>query len=100
VEVKEKFIQVKAHAKKPGNNNRQSAVNNETSQRVDELIIIVFTFDYKLKEFYKVPWAEATKHIRPRGKKKPRPELNWSAIATFKQELNQLPRQDIIQFFK
>ena len=32
VEIKGKFIQVKAHAKKQGNNNRWSAVINETSQ--------------------------------------------------------------------
>jgi sugar-specific transcriptional regulator TrmB len=100
IDINGKRIQVKAHAKAEGNNNRWSAVNNKITERVDELIIIVFTFDYKLKEFYKIPWDEAIKHIRRRGKQKPRPEINWSHLEDYKQNLNSLPRQDIIQLFK
>jgi hypothetical protein len=70
VEVNGKYIQVKAHAKSAGNKNRWSAVNNEPIVTVNELIIVVFTHDYKLKEFYKIPWEEANQHIRLRGKKK------------------------------
>ena len=100
IDIDGKRIQVKAHAKASGNNNRWSAVNNEITERVDELIIVVFTFDYKLKEFYKIPWEEAIKHIRLRGKKKPRSEINWSHVKDYKQSLDSLPRQDIIQLFK
>lgn len=99
VDVNGRHIQVKAHAKADGNNNRWSAVNNTTVERVDELIIIIFTFDYKLKEFFKVPWEEAVSHIHLRGKKTPRPEINWSSIKNYKKDLSALPRQDIIQLF-
>src|ERR1700741_4087433 len=66
VDVKGKHIQVKCHATATGNNSRWSAVNNLTTEKVDELIIIVFSFDYKLKEYYQIPWEEATKHVRIR----------------------------------
>lgn len=97
VEVNGRYIQVKAHAKAATNNARFSVVNC-TSERFDELIIIVFTEDYKLKAFYKVPGDEALKHIHPRGGSQ-RPELCWSAIEDYKQEIERLPRQDIIKLF-
>lgn len=100
VDIRGRHIQVKAHAKAENNKNRWSAINNSTTEKVDELIIMVFTFDYKIKEFYQVPWEEAKRHIRLRGKKKPRPEINWNSINNYKQDFNNLPRQDIIQLFK
>lgn len=99
VDISGKHIQVKAHAKAEGNKNRWSAVEKETTETIDELIIVVFTFDYKLKEFYKAPWLKAIPHIKLRGKKKPRYEINWNAIKEFKIELNTLPSQDIISLF-
>ena len=72
IDVKGKHIQVKAHAKAETNNAKFSAVDKNSTERIDELIIIVFTFDYKLKEFYKAPWNFALPHIKLRGKKTPR----------------------------
>jgi len=93
-----KQIQVKAHAKADGNTNRWSAVEKESTERIDELIIVVFTQDYKLKEFYKIPWETAVPYINLRGKVKPRYEINWSAVKEFKIEKEHLPKQDIISF--
>ncbi len=99
VDVNGKHIQVKAHAKAEGNKNRWSAVDKDSTERIDELIIVVFTFDYKLKEFFRVPWLDALPHINSRGKKNPRFEINWNAIKEFKIDLKTLPSQDIISLF-
>src|SRR5688572_4739167 len=56
IDVEGKHIQVKAHSKAETNPAKFSAVNKDSTERIDELIIVVFTFDYKLKAFYKVPW--------------------------------------------
>ena len=93
-----KYIQVKAHAK--ANPNRFSAVEKESTVKIDELIIIVFTPDYKLKEFYKAPWEEVLKHIVASGKKKPREEIRWSKLKAYKQSIDKLPKQEIISLFK
>ena len=89
VNVKGKYIQVKAHSK----------AETESTERIDELIIVVFTFDYKLKAFYKVPWEIAYPKIKLRGKKTPRNEIAWSSIKDYKIELKQLPRQEIVSLF-
>lgn len=100
VDVNGKHIQVKTHSKAEHNNNRWSVVENESPEIIDELIIIVFTHDYKLKEFYCVPWCEAKPLIKLRGKKKPRPEINWTHLNHFKIEIERLPKQEIIKLFK
>ncbi len=100
VEVCGKYIQVKAHSKAETNKkNRFSALKKYSDVQIDELIIIEFTFDYKLNEFYIVPWSEATKHIVVRGKKNPRSEINWSSLQDYKVDIKTLPRQDIISIF-
>jgi len=99
IDVKGKHIQVKAHAKAETNPAKFSAVDKDSIERIDELIIVGFTFDYKLKAFYKVPWKDALPHIKLRGKKNPRNEINWSAIKNFKIEKENLPRQEIISLF-
>jgi len=100
VDVKGKHIQVKAHAKAETNNARFSAVDKDSKEKIDELIIVVFTFDYKLKEFYKVPWKTAYQKIKLRGKKNPRNEINWSSIKEFRIEKSTLPHQKIVSLFK
>lgn len=99
VDVKGKHIQVKAHAKAEGNNNRWTKVDKDSTERIDELIVVVFTHDYKLKEFYQVPWKDAVPYIKLRGKKSPRNEINWSSIRKFKIEKENLPEQEIISLF-
>jgi hypothetical protein len=99
VDVKGKHIQVKAHAKAEANNAKFSAVDKDSTETIDELIIVVFTFDYKLKAFYKVPWNVALPLIKLRGKKTPRNEITWSSIKAYKIEIKQLPHQEIVSLF-
>lgn len=99
VNVKGKHIQVKAHAKAETNNAKYSAVDKDSTVQIDELIIVVFTFDYKLKAFYKVPWKVALPLIKLRGKKYPRNEITWSSIKTYKVAIDQLPHKEIISLF-
>lgn len=99
IDVKGKHIQVKAHAKAETNNAKFSAVDKNSTERIDELIIVVFTFDYKLKAFYKVPWEIAYPKIKLRGKKNPRNEINWSSIREYKIEKHKLPHQEIVTLF-
>lgn len=95
-----KYFQVKAHAKAETNNARWTAVDKLYEGQIDYLIIIVFSQDYKLKEFYNIPWSDALPKIKLRGKKKPRWEITWHSIRGHKVELETLPRQEIIQLFK
>lgn len=100
VDVKGKRIQVKAHAKAESNKASFTAVHKDSSERIDEFIIVVFTFDYKLKAFYKVPWKDALPNIKLRGKKNPRNEITWRSIRNFKVEKERLPHQEIVSLFK
>lgn len=100
VEAQGKHFQVKTHAKAETNSAKFSAVEKESAEQIDELIIIVFTFDYKLKEFYKVPWSYAYPNIKLRGKKNPRYEINWSSIKHYKIALESLPHQEVVNLFR
>ncbi len=100
VNAKGKHIQVKAHAKAETNNSKFSAVSKDSTERIDELIIVVFTFDYKLEAFYKIPWNVALSHIQLRGKRNPRNIINWSSIKDYKIENSMLPHQEIVLLFK
>lgn len=100
VDVKGKHVQVKSHAKAETNAARFTEVVKNSTERIDELIIVVFTFDYKLKVFYQVPWEDAFPNIKLRGKKKPRDVINWSSIKNFKIETEKLPHPEIISLFK
>ena len=99
VDVKGKHIQVKTHAKKEGNNNRWSRVEKDSTEVIDSLVIVVFTHDYKLKEFYDVPWTDAQPMINMRGNKIKKPEINWSQLSDFRVDISKLPRQEVIQLF-
>ncbi len=99
VDVNGKHIQVKAHAKAKTNNAKFSAVDKDSTERIDELIIVVFTHDYKLKAFYKVPWKIALPLIKLNGKKNPRNEINWSSIKNYNIEFKELPHQEIVSLF-
>lgn len=99
VDVIGKYIQVKTHAKAETNKAKFSAVNKDSTEPIDELIIVVFTSDYKLKAFYKVPWHIAFPLIKLKGKKNPRNEIKWSSIKSYKIEIKQLPHQEIVSLF-
>lgn len=100
VTVGDKHIQVKSHAKAGTNSNEYSVIEKESAERIDELVIVVFTETYKLKKFYKAPWAEAVGHISKRGKKNPRNQIRWGDLDEYLVPLHQLPKQDIVSLFK
>lgn len=100
IDVKGKRVQVKTHAKARHNTARWSAVNFDTLESVDELIIIVFTFDYKLKELIRVPWNDAKAIATLRGQKRPKWEISWNNLTAYQCDIDKLPRQDIIQMFR
>jgi len=100
VDVNGWHIQVKAHAKAEGNNNRWSIIDKNLTDKIDELIVIEFTPFYRILKFYKVPWSEALPFIESRNIKSPRFELSWSKIASFEVNLDALPRQDVVSIFK
>lgn len=99
VDVNGKHIQVKTHAKAETNPTSFSNVSKCDKEQIDELIIIVFTHDYKLKNFFIVPWYVACPLIKERTKKK-KQELNWSEIQKYKVSIDELPKQEIVSLFK
>lgn len=92
-------IQVKTHSKAISNKAKFTQLNLDTCTEADEIIIIVFTEDYKLRAFYKFPICIAIKHSKVRGKKRPKTEINWSSLEEFRIEPSKLPKQEIIGLF-
>ncbi len=91
-----KKIQVKTHAKASTNNARWSAIKYDESAEIDELIIIVFTENYKLLEFYKIPWIIALHKIK---RNKDRDVISWDDLSEYKVLIDQLPKQNLINLF-
>lgn len=100
IDVNGKHIQVKTHAKATTNKNRWSGVKKDSPEKIDELIIVVFTHDYKLKEFYKAPWSKAKPLIKMRGKKKTKPEITWNSLKNYRVEIDDLPKQEVVKLFR
>lgn len=91
----DKFIQVKTHAKSNSNKNRWTELKYSEDAVITELIIVVFTEDYKLKEFYKVPWNEAFAI----SVNKSRRIISWNKLNDYKQKIESLPKQELVQLF-
>jgi hypothetical protein len=89
-----KKVQVKSHAKAPLTKAKWSYVKNCPDHELDELITVVFTHDYKLKEFYKTPWHIARKKLH---KKSDRFTIRWNQQN--KLELTHLPKQELVKLF-
>jgi hypothetical protein len=70
------YYQVKAHAKSDSTNARWTRFEYSSNAQIDYLIVVVFSQDYALREFYKVPFQEAIE-LRTDGF-----VLNWSKIST------------------
>jgi len=96
IKINKKNVQVKAHAKASTTNARWTAVKNDIYAEVDELIIIVFFEDYKLKAFYKLPWHIALKKNKRSGG---RDVINWRDIEEFKIAKEDLPKQHLVKLF-
>lgn len=97
IKFADKYIQVKTHSKSATTTARWSEIKYDENAPIDELIIIVFTPDYKLKEFYKTPWSEVLKLIR---KQKHRDVIQWDDLIKYKIEIDDLPKQELISLFK
>lgn len=95
--VGEKRVQVKAHAKAATNKNRKTYISYNEAALIDELIIVVFTQDYALREFYCIPWSKALQLI---SHNKGGSILSWSRLNEYQLDIESLPNQPVISLFK
>jgi hypothetical protein len=86
-------IQVKTHAKSNNTKARWSKIKYDPNADVDFVVIIVFNEHFKLKEFYQISWSECMKMIKGTN------TLQWNKIKEFKQEIDKLPKPEIINMF-
>lgn len=97
IKVGNKYIQVKTHSKASSTNARWSAVKHDGKAQIDEIITVVFTPNYKIKEFYKTPWKEALNLIK---RQKQRDVLYWNDQKNFQVKIEDLPNQHLVALFK
>lgn len=95
VKVGSKKIQVKTHAKASKTKARWSRIKYDVDAEIDELVIVVFSEEYKLKEFYVVPWIDALKII-VRSEKIGKDVIYWNHLSDYKLDLKKLPNQNLI----
>jgi hypothetical protein len=86
----------KTHSKSKTTTARWSAIKYDIDAQVDFVVIVVFSEDYELNEFYQVPWENCLNLIR---RNKDRDVLMWDHIKDFKLEISQLNKQEIILIF-
>jgi len=91
-----KHIQVKSHAKSDTNTNRKTRLQYDESSTIDELIIVIFTQDYMLKEFYSISWPEAYQLI---SHNKAGGEIYWNRLKDYKVNLDDLPNRHVVDLF-
>jgi hypothetical protein len=96
VMVENKKIQVKTHAKAKKTNARWSYIKFDSHAVIDELIIIVFSEDYKLREFLKVDWKDALPLIKT---EKDGDKIYWNHLKEFKENIKNIPKQEVISLF-
>ncbi len=96
IELDDKKIQIKTHAKGDKNNARWTEIDEEKVKEFEELVIIVFTKEFYLKEFYKIQKEAIGNLLEQSGKIK---VLKWEKLSHHKIELECLPNQKIIKIF-
>jgi len=96
IKIGDKKIQVKTHAKGSANNNRFSRAKFHDTDETDELITIVFTYDYKLKHVYCNPWSAAREMIR---RNKGGDVIYWGWQSDHEIPLKDLPNQALVAVF-
>jgi hypothetical protein len=96
IQVGKDFIQVKTHAKSESTNARWSAIKYDIEANINFVIIVVFSSEYKLKEFYKIPWVKCIDLIK---RNKDKDVLMWNSLIDYKVQLEDLPNREIINFF-
>lgn len=99
IKVGDKYVQVKTHAKADTTTAKWSKIDYKPDAQIDELIIVVFTNNYKLKSFYKIPWHVAHKRKGKTRKGDESNVINWNQIKDYEIKINNLPRQEIITLF-
>ncbi|PVD49663.1 hypothetical protein DC498_23945 [Terrimonas sp.] len=97
VKVDNTKIQVKTHAKAASTYARWSYIKRDPTADIDELIIIVFSPEYKLKEFYKIKWVDALPLIK---EEKDGHKIYWNHINKHQADIKTLPKPDLISVFK
>lgn len=95
--VQERKIQVKTHSKAPNTTPRWTGIKSDPNAKLDELVIIVFSPDYKLIELYKVSWNIALPLIK---KEKHRDVIYWKDLLAHRVNLDELPNQSIVNIFR
>jgi len=93
LKIGDKFIQVKTHSKAPTTTARWTAIKYDEKANIDELITVIFSADYKLREFYRTPWKEALKIIK---RKKNRDVIYWDDQKEFQIKTDDLPKQNLV----
>jgi hypothetical protein len=90
-------IQVKTHAKGDDNTARWTELKNDL-EGFDELAVVVFTKDFILEEFYRVPIADVRNALKPSGKSF---VVKWDSLKRHRIELDHLPRQnELVKYFR
>jgi hypothetical protein len=97
IKIEDKYIQVKTHSKAATTTARWSSVKYDENAQISEIITVVFTPNYKIKEFYKTPWSEALKLIK---RQRHRDVLNWDDQKKFQIKIEDLPKQNLVSLFK
>ncbi len=95
INIGEKRVQAKAHAKDSTNDNRFSRLKYHEETDVHELITVVFTHDYKLKHVYRTPWLVARDLI---CKNKGGDIIHWDRQKDFEVDFKDLPNQALVEY--
>lgn len=96
IETEKGKIQVKSHAKSKTTSARWSAIKYDVDAEVDFVVIVVFSEDYQLTEFYQIPWKDCLNLIR---RNKDRDVLMWDHLKDYQQEIALLNNQEIVSIF-
>lgn len=96
VKVNNELIQVKTHAKSKTTSARWSSISLDEHAELNTVVIIVFSEDYKLREFYKISWTDCINNI---SQLKSGDVLYWDHLKAFKILIDESPKQEIIKIF-
>ncbi len=94
--LNDKKIQVKTHAKGDKNTARWTDLNYYDENSFDELVIIVFTKTFQLKEFYRAPSKAVMGKAEKRSGKR---QIKWDKLQDYRIELSKLPHQEILALY-
>ena len=89
-------VQVKTHAKGDDNNARWTEFKYEKGD-FDELIIIIMTKEYRLKEVYNIPEEVVFERINESKKQR---VVDWDAYPEYAIPLDKLPNQELVSLFR